>query len=141
MWHQDAHWDEEAAAAWRDETEDSPVQEEDLDAHQQLSRGTFLAWTQTSQAAEETGSSGFAIGRVLRVALSARLEQSRNAGGSLSGSHADCRLWGEFLRAAAEACECPALRAGTALSTVELAAVMQLLGIITVSGLELGEGA
>ena len=141
VWYQDAHWDEEAAAAWRDETEDLPVQEEDLDAHQQLSRGTFLAWMQTSQAAEETGSIGFAIGRVLRVELSARLEQSRDAGGSLSGSHADCRLWGEFLRAAAEACECPALRAGTALSTVELAAVMQLLGIITVSGLELGEGA
>ena len=95
---------------------------------------------QTSQAAKETGSFGFAISRVLRVELSARLEKSRYAGGSLSGSRADCRLWGEFLRAAAEACERPALRAGTALSTVELAAAMQLLGIITVSGLELGGG-
>ena len=96
VWRQDAHWDEEAAAAWRDETEDLPVQEEELDAHQQLSRGTFLAWTQTSQAAEEADSSGFAIGRALRGELSARLDQSHSVSGSLSEARAECRLWGGF---------------------------------------------
>ena len=47
-------------------TEDLPVQEEELDAHQQLPRDTVLAWMQMSQAAEEANSSGFAVGRALR---------------------------------------------------------------------------
>ena len=140
VWYQDAHWDEEAATAWQNETEDLPVKEEELDAHQQLSRGTFLAWMQMSQAAQEANGSGFAMGCALLSELSARLQQSHCATRSLSEARAECRLWWEFLRAAAEACECPALRAGTALSTVELAVVMQLLGLVALPGVELGEG-